>query len=288
MPNAVTPMPPDGIRWMDQEKSYRLPAHNGRELEVSEVKFGFVPNAEANASRIRRRFRLSKGGNTQLMLVHYLRGDPTPVPTHLLGAAVRTYPLRPSNEPRLYVAGDRMGQRVPSIPHAGPSSLPAPPVHPAQPNGVGINMGLGLGIGGMGQVAALAQQNQAMDALERDRRNRGMTGMTSSASRTVDEDDSGDEYDNVSTRTLAIGRFKRNHELMTEVFTYASRKHQKAQPQRSPYASFDIDEMKEKITKLTTDVETLEAKAEERRIARAAAEAEAEQQEVAEVAQVGG
>ena len=71
-----------------------------------------------------------------------------------------------------------MGQRVP---HAGPTSLPPTssphPVHVAQPNGVGINMGIGLGIGSMNQAAALAQQNQAMEALERDRRNRSMASI---------------------------------------------------------------------------------------------------------------
>jgi hypothetical protein len=99
-----------------------------------------------------------------------------------MAAAVRSYPLRPTNEPRLYVAGDRIGQRVP---HPGASSIPAAsPSHPAhvpQPNGVGMNMGLGLGIGGMNQAAALAQQNQAMDALERERRGRGMAAMAGGA-----------------------------------------------------------------------------------------------------------
>ena len=32
-----------------------------------------------------------------------------------------------------------------------------------------------------------------------------------------------DEYEAISTRTLAIERFKRNHELMADVFTAASK-----------------------------------------------------------------
>lgn len=172
---------------------------------------------------------------------------------------MRSYPLRPTNEPRVYVAGERMGQRVS---HPGPTSLPPTssphPVHVAQPNGVGIGMGLGLGIGSMNQAAALAQQNQAMEALERERRNRSMAPLPGGTlvtllsdglifvsdkpaiQRSPDEDDSGgdsvsdsrirhdshlftDEYENVSTRSLAIERFKRNHELMADVFTYASK-----------------------------------------------------------------
>ncbi|KAF8507490.1 hypothetical protein JB92DRAFT_3089528 [Gautieria morchelliformis] len=259
-------VPPDGIRWLDQEKTYRLPVPNGRELEVSEVKYGFVPNGEASASRIRRRFRLVKGGNSQLMLVHYLRGDTATVPAHLLSAAVRSYPLRPTNEPRVFVSGERIGQRVP---HNGPTSLPAASSspHPAH----GVNMGLGLGIGAMNQAAALAQRNQAMDVLERERGVGGIASMPGGAARPPEEDDSGEEYENVSTRTLAIERFKRNHELMAEVFTYASKGHRAIPTVVSPYASLDISELDGKMTKLTAEIEVLKARAEERRIVREAA-----------------
>jgi hypothetical protein len=117
---------------------------------------------------------------------------------------------------------------------------------------------MGLGLGAMNQAAALAQRNQAMDVLERERGGRGMTSLPGAVvsnfvlndhistsqpanQRPPEEDDSGgksasrtgsvrcdlnfptDEYENVSTRTLAIERFKRNHELMAEVFTYASK-----------------------------------------------------------------
>jgi len=131
------------------------------------------------------------------MLVHYLRGDATrtstafatsrcsltplvAVPAHLIGAPVRSYPLRPTNEPRLYVAGERIGQRVPQ---AGPSSLPPYIARTCGACGTsqrhGYKHNLGLGIGGMSQAAALAQQNQAMDALERERR-RGLAAAAGS------------------------------------------------------------------------------------------------------------
>lgn len=44
-------------------------------MEVIESKFGFVPDQDTFAYRVRRRFRLSKGGNQQLMLVHYSSGQ---------------------------------------------------------------------------------------------------------------------------------------------------------------------------------------------------------------------
>ena len=41
-----------------------------------EAKFGFTPGpGETAANRIRRKFRMSKGGNPQLVLVHYSRGQ---------------------------------------------------------------------------------------------------------------------------------------------------------------------------------------------------------------------
>lgn len=40
-----------------------------------EIKYGFVPNTqETNAWRVRRRYRLIKGGHPQITLVHYTRG----------------------------------------------------------------------------------------------------------------------------------------------------------------------------------------------------------------------
>ena len=51
-----------------------------------ESKYGFVPGSGENvASRTRRKFRLVKGGNPQLVLVHYSRGQAVrefPSPSH--------------------------------------------------------------------------------------------------------------------------------------------------------------------------------------------------------------
>ena len=37
-----------------------------------------------------------------------------------------------------------------------------------------------------------------------------------------DEEDSAEELEHISTRTLALTRYKRNHELMNEIFTHAA------------------------------------------------------------------
>ena len=84
--------PIDGIRYQDNEQRYVVPAGNNRvsssstrqmfvltaerqELEVAEVKFGFIPGHDNAAFRVRRRFRMVKGGHPQLVLVHYSRGQ---------------------------------------------------------------------------------------------------------------------------------------------------------------------------------------------------------------------
>ncbi len=42
---------------------------------MAEVKFGFIPGIDSMAYRVRRRYRLQKGGHPQLVLVHYSRGQ---------------------------------------------------------------------------------------------------------------------------------------------------------------------------------------------------------------------
>jgi hypothetical protein len=47
-----------------------------QELEVHEIRYGFIPDGTDHAAyRVRRRFRLVKGGHPQLQLIHYSRGQ---------------------------------------------------------------------------------------------------------------------------------------------------------------------------------------------------------------------
>jgi len=50
----------------------------------------------------------------------------------------------------------------------------------------------------------------------------GMGGPQRQAVPRVYDDDSADEAEQISTRSLALTRYKRNHELMNEVFMYAA------------------------------------------------------------------
>ena len=70
-----------------------------------------------------------------------------------LNQPVRNYPLRPINEPALFVVGEKIGRQAP---------------HPNQHQGSAELQVKATGFGGMGNPQAmLAHQNSNLDALER-------------------------------------------------------------------------------------------------------------------------
>jgi len=219
------------------------------------------------ASRVRRRYRLIKGGHPFLVLVHYSRGGQSiPVSPALQAQPVRQYPLRQHNEPAIFVLGERQGQRVP----------PSGPVGGMPPNvGVGAaGIGVGMGVGGRPDAQAmLVQQNREMEALER-RSQRERSGSMNPAQRQPqppqrhDEEDSAEELEHISTRTLSLTRYRRNHELMNEVFTHAAFGN-KLQPKlAAPYSVFDKAELENRAERLSKEIEDIQAKSAARRAAR--------------------
>jgi len=143
--------------------------------------------------------------------------------------------------------GERQGQRVP----------PSGPVGGMPPN---VGAGVGVGVGGRPDAQAmLVQQNREMEALERRSQRERSGSMNHAQVRRVarkncsvwsdpfvfaqrqlqppqrhDEEDSAEELEHISTRTLALTRYRRNHELMNEVFTYASLGQFSHRSQRDP------------------------------------------------------
>ncbi|KAF8133331.1 hypothetical protein EV363DRAFT_1430654 [Boletus edulis] len=297
LPNPAQ-FPNDGIRYQDQETRYALPAPGNREIEVMEIKYGFVPNTqETTAWRLRRRYRLIKGGHPHFTLVHYTRGPVIQTVPSLLNSPVRQYPLRQLTEPAVYVMGDKAGHKV-----FPPSAGPPPPQGPMgmNPQAMGMNQpGMGMNQSGMGMPpqgmnpqamgmnpqgigmspqAMLAQQNSNMESLERRRersyaRERSASMGARPGPPRLDDDDSADELEMISTRTLAITRYKRNHELMEEVFKRAAFGTLMTPPLPPPaYSIFDRAELESKVAKLQREVELLQAQAAERIARRSAAE----------------
>jgi len=259
--------PNDGIRYQEAEQRMVIPTPNGAELEIAEVKFGFVPGQDSAAYRIRRRYRLIKGGHPQLILIHYSRGPNHPI-VPALNTPVRNYPLRPVHDPALFVLGPKAGQKVPidgavmGGPHPGDRQQSIPP------GGMGMNFPMGFA--GNPQ-AMIAQQNNNMDALaQRTQRERERSGsMNTRMAPRPDDDDSADEADMISARTLALTRFRRNHDIMNEVFMYAGFGNLKEAPPPKPaYAVFKNEELEAQSIKLQAEIEELNAKAAARAEAR--------------------
>ncbi|GJE92567.1 hypothetical protein PsYK624_087220 [Phanerochaete sordida] len=264
------PFPSDGLRFQEQEQRYTIPIGGGRELELTEVKFGFVPTLENAASRIRRRYRLVKGGNPQLVLIHYGRGQAIPV-IPSLNQAIRSYPLRPINEPPMYVAGERSGQKA--FQPGGPG--PMPDRGGSMPPGA---MGMPFG----NPQVMLQQQNANMEALERrSQRDRDRSGSVTGRQAQhppqqqtrIEEDEVDEDSESITIRALALTRYRRNHEFMNEVFMHAAfGKQLESKPPHKGYTIFDKDELTSSISKLEAEVAELEAKAAARRQAKEASE----------------
>ena len=56
-----------------------------------------------------------------------------------------------------------------------------------------------------------------------------------------------EDLDSISTRTLALTRYKRNHEIMNEVFQHAAFGERNATAPPTPYSIFNKDELQAKI-----------------------------------------
>ncbi|KAJ3478823.1 hypothetical protein NLI96_g9495 [Meripilus lineatus] len=86
----------------------------------------------------------------------------------------------------------------------------------------------------------------------------------------IEEDDSADEAEMISTRTLAQTRYRRNHEFMNEVFMHAAFGDLKQAPPPKPLSVlFKKEDLETQVTKLSAEIEELQAKAKARREARA-------------------
>ncbi|KAF5309335.1 hypothetical protein D9611_014001 [Ephemerocybe angulata] len=272
--------PNDGIRWQEPDTVRLIPAGGGRELEVSESRFGFVPGSQdQNAWRLRRRYRLVKGGHPSLVLVHYTRGPPAPISPGVANLPVRVYPLRTVNEPPTIVIGDKAGQKFYPPGTPGPGMQPPPPPSAVNAPGGPTIPGGPPGMGNMafnhpGATAAMVnQQNAAMEQLERRRERerekeraaaRERAGSTSGRPQHINDDGSDDETDQISTRTLALTRYKRNHEFMNDVFRQAAFGDKNRPPQPSPYSIFNKEDLERKTAQLQADIELLKQKTAER------------------------
>jgi len=259
-------LPPDGVRFLEQEQRYAIQVPPHRELEVFEVKFGFVPGGgETAASRVRRRFRLSKGGHPNIILLHYSRGPSHAIPQQILHQPIRAYPLRPSQEPPVFVLGEKAGQKVFPVGHPqqhhghGHPHGHMPLSHPSQ---LQAQMHASHAIAGDRHreqaLMAVASQNSVMENALRREKDRGVR-----PGRPAVEEDAGvGDEENITFRALALARFKRNHEHLAELFSAVPISELPVPP--SPYASLNKESLEAQLESLNAEIEGLKQKAAER------------------------
>jgi len=218
-----TRLPPDGIRYLEDET--RINMNSGQvELEVLESKSGYVPGVDSVAWRVRRLFRLSKGGHGSMAMLHYSRGNPIQIPPHLLNQPVRVYPLREVNEPAVYVAGERAGQKI----------------YPGQTQA-------------QQQIASIASHNANLARMEQ-RRDRDKRESLPPPQYATDDDE--DSY--ATNRSLALMRFTRNHDNLAEIFSPVSISQIPQVP--SPYTDITKSDLEVELGKLETEIDSLRRK----------------------------
>jgi len=262
----------DGLMYLEQEHRNMVPRQSpGPEIECFEARQGFIPGQDSQAFRIRRRFHFARSqGNQHLFLVHYSRSQqPVPVAAHL-HQNIRNYPLPALPPINVFVAGPRASEIVhdeEARQIVAAVQARAPEVFHHQQRAGMHNMQGNLHQQqqqhpGAASYASVAQDLSAQSALLRELE-RKKRAMAPPARR--DDEDSPDEDSAVSVRTLALSRYKRNHELMEEVFQRAAFGVRKAeQPAEDSLPPLTLESINEKLAAARNDVAELERRAAER------------------------
>ncbi|KZV96512.1 hypothetical protein EXIGLDRAFT_733178 [Exidia glandulosa HHB12029] len=247
MPQAPG-VPQDGIRYLEKDVKYPIPSGPDTEVEVIEVKHGYIPGVDQIAQRARRVYRLLRGGHPNLMLIHYSRGPAVQVSPHLLNVPVRQYPLRPLNEPPVIpLAPQQSAHAASRAPGPAQPPVPAPAARQAH--------------------AQLQVQNAELEARERARI---MAANSAIRLPEPDYDDEDESTTHISARSLALMRFKRNHALMNEVFNNAAKLETPPASSLDPAGGFKKDEIDAAAAKLEKEIEALQARTDTRRAGRKA------------------
>lgn len=172
----------------------------------------------------------------------------------LMNQPLRPYPLRIINEPAVYVIGDKVGQKVYPQGTPVPSAPPMPLAQPGMAMGMNFNQQQAM-VAQQNSNMEQLERRRERERVERERA-RERSGSTSGVGSLLfvhyffvissphqrptrpEDDDSGgrpphlvlflaadlrlDENDQISTRTLALTRYRRNHDIMNEVFKHAA------------------------------------------------------------------
>ncbi|KAG0307030.1 hypothetical protein BGZ98_001223 [Dissophora globulifera] len=248
-------MPHDGYQYMDDEVSYNFPMDN--RLTITERSQGFS-HGDQYTHIVRRKYTLVQPGRDPLAFLHYAKADisrSVVVDGRRAKTAARQYPLKPipgatlpppqqqpmQQQQQQQYQQQYRPQQPPKIqnPYA-PSPGAAPPVSPQQPGAYGRFAGVPAPVGGPpGQqipqrampANAGAYGNQRPDKKSSHKKHHQqqpqltpqqqaqMLAQQQAQAQEDAEEPSGDELDFLTTRDVAIARYKRNHDYIAEVFS---------------------------------------------------------------------
>ncbi|KAG0327720.1 hypothetical protein BGZ99_006981 [Dissophora globulifera] len=248
-------MPHDGYQYMDDEVSYNFPMDN--RLTITERSQGFS-HGDQYTHIVRRKYTLVQPGRDPLAFLHYAKADisrSVVVDGRRAKTAARQYPLKPipgatlpppqqqpmQQQQQQQYQQQYRPQQPPKIqnPYA-PSPGAAPPASPQQPGAYGRFAGVPAPVGGPpGQqipqrampANAGAYGNQRPDKKSSHKKHHQqqpqltpqqqaqMLAQQQAQAQEDAEEPSGDELDFLTTRDVAIARYKRNHDYIAEVFS---------------------------------------------------------------------
>lgn len=277
-PESSMHPPPDGLQYMDSENCYRIDI-GANTIEIFEHKYGFHPTTETHTSRIRRRFRLIKGGNDQLWLIYYLRSSEndrivansqTSIPQ-----PPRTYPL-PYIQNKPFLLYENTTSQSPRSYTSTSSNVPARPMmyynsstssqanqslqkhqYPAQ----------SAGIHSTSPYTAQPTMPLFYDIRKKAKTNPSSTTdygasqlqnplLHHSKAIPEEEEPHGDELDFLTPRDISIARYMRHHDWMEEIFDNTFKiDNILSFPLFPQTPDFTIDALKEKLS--SNEIQTM-------------------------------
>ncbi|EXX56837.1 uncharacterized protein OCT59_005365 [Rhizophagus irregularis] len=267
-PNAEVPS--DGYFYPDPEVTHKMPLPDGRELLCMERQ-GFSPSDQVT-SKIRRRYRFAND-HQDLQLLHYslserrqqqivppfTRQHPTPNRYTMTPMAPMQASMSPYGRPPNAISPMTIQSPGPSSMHTPPSALGRGPVAgtPSPMSNSYVQFQTRVTGGQRGPQPGMPQTpTKSAGRRTKNAKNKAAAAAAAAAATAEEADEpSGDEIDNLKFREVAMSRYKRNHEYISDIFSAYSVS--SIIPPNSVYQEKNIDELKQQLATHQADIDKL-------------------------------
>ncbi|CAH1758361.1 10591_t:CDS:10 [Entrophospora sp. SA101] len=235
-------IPPDGYHYLEPEATHKVSLPDGREMIVMEKRHGFASNDQITSIIRRRYFFVNNHNNLQIL--HY-----SILPEQYRQMVNINFPrqaIQNSRYPIHQMQGGNIAPYFLRTPNAIPSmsiqSLPAnmmPGQSPNMQRMLGDNASMQTNTYGF--QGHLMPNQQAYNA--------------STPTKSETDEPSGDELDGLKFREVAMLRYKRNHDFISEIFSPYSV--HSIKPPSSPYESVNIDDLRKKLVETQAELDKM-------------------------------